>query len=177
VIIFHTANGVVALVAGLVVILLPKGTRFHRAAGYVYAASMFVLCLASFGIRDTTPFFRGFGAFHVMAAVSLATVALGLRPALFRHRYKNWYEHHFSFMLWSYVGLIMAFNSHFFREVFLFAAKGLNLGQGAGIALSVALLWGLPPALGTLLINRRAGVYKRRFASGGDAPGRRLTAE
>jgi uncharacterized membrane protein len=166
VILFHTVNGLIALASGLVVILLRKGTRLHRRAGYVYVASMCVLCLASFGIRDTTPFFRGLGAFHVMAVASLTTVLLGLRPAVFRRKYKNWYEHHFSFMLWSYVGLVMAFNSHFFRGVFLFFGKQLGLGAGAGVALSVLALWGLPPALGVLLINRRAPLYRRRFGAG-----------
>jgi hypothetical protein len=67
-------------------------------------------------------------------------------------------------MLWSYVGLVMALNSHFFREVFLFFAKQAGLGGVAGLVLSVLILWGLPPALGALLINRRAPLYRRRFA-------------
>lgn len=162
-IVFHTVNGLVALVSGLTVVVLDKGTPFHRSVGYVYVASMYVLCLASFAIQDTTPFFHGFGMFHVMALVSIGTVTAGLIPALYRGRFKDWYSRHYSFMLWSYVGLIMAFNSHFFREVFLFLGKQMELGKTAGLILSITILWGLPPLLGALLINRRAPHYKRRF--------------
>jgi uncharacterized membrane protein len=163
VILFHTVTGLLAVVAGLAVILLRKGTTVHKIVGRVYVVSMVVLCLASFGIRDTTPFFRGFGLFHVMALVSLATVAAGIVPALFRDRFKDWYGMHFASMLWSYVGLIMALNSHFFRDVYLFFAVHAGAGKAAGLALSIALLWGLPPALGTVLINRREHVYRRMF--------------
>ena len=163
---FHTLNGLVALISGLAIILLGKGTALHRLVGRVYAASMYVLCLASFAIQDTTPFFRGFGMFHLMALVSIATVTGGMIPALFRARFKDWFSWHFSFMLWSYVGLIMALNSHFFREVFLFFGKQVGVGKGAALVLSILILWGAPPALGTLLINRRAPLYKRRFSSG-----------
>ena len=161
---FHTINGLIALVAGLAVILLGKGTSFHRAAGRVYAGAMYVLCFASLAIRDTTPFFRGFGMFHVMALASVLTVTAGLVPALRRRRHRDWFNRHFSFMLWSYVGLVMALNSHFFREVFILFAKQAGLGNAVGLTLSILILWGLPPALGALLINRRAPLYRRRFA-------------
>ena len=67
-------------------------------------------------------------------------------------------------MLWSYVGLVMATNSHVFRDVFLFFVRDVELERTAAIGCTVALLWGLPPAVGTLLINRRAAHYRRRFA-------------
>ena len=165
-IIFHTINGSIALVSGLAVVLLNKGTQIHRIIGYIYVASMYVLCFASFAIQDTTPFFRGFGLFHVMALASILTVTAGLVPALYRGKFRNWYDWHYSFMLWSYVGLIMAFNSHFFREVFLFFGKEVGLGKVAGLILSILVLWGLPPAFGTILINRRVPLYRQRFGTG-----------
>ena len=106
---FHTLNGIIALLSGLGIILVPKGTLLHRRAGYLYVASMYLLCVVSLGIRDTTPFFRSFGAFHIMALVSTATITVGLLPVLRRPRPANWYDLHFRFMLWSYVGLVMAF--------------------------------------------------------------------
>jgi uncharacterized membrane protein len=164
-IIFHTINGFIALVSGLGIVLLGKGTRIHRVIGYIYVVSMYVLCFASFAVKDTTPFFKGFGMFHVMALASIATVTAGLIPALYRKRFDNWYQRHYSFMLWSYVGLIMAFNSHFFREVFLFFGNEAGLGKVLGLILSILILWGLPPALGRILINRRAPLYRHRFGT------------
>jgi len=165
VILFHTINGLVAILSGLAIIFLSKGSHLHKVIGRVYVASMYVLCVASFAIQDTTPFFRGFGMFHVMALVSIWTVTRGLIPALYRRGDNNWYARHFSFMLWSYVGLIMALNSHFFRDVFLFFGKRVGMGQWVGLTLSIVTLWVLPPLAGALLINRRAPVYKRRFAN------------
>lgn len=165
-IIFHTITGLLSIIAGLAIIMLNKGTSLHRVAGRVYVISMYVLCLVSFTIRDTTPFFKGLGMFHIMALVSLGTVTAGLVPALYRRKFKDWYEWHYSFMLWSYVGLIMAFNSHFTREVFLFFGKEMGLGKWAGLILSILILWGVPPLAGTILINRRAPVYKRKYGDG-----------
>lgn len=133
-IVFHTVTGLISLTTGLAIILLNKGTPLHKIAGRIYVASMYVLCFASFAIRDTTPFFKGLGMFHVMALVSVATVTAGLVPALYRRGFKDWYGMHYSSMLWSYVGLVMAFNSHFFREVFLFSASRWGSGSGRGLS-------------------------------------------
>ncbi|HKY05976.1 MAG TPA: DUF2306 domain-containing protein [Blastocatellia bacterium] len=160
---FHAITGVISVVTGLVIVLSSKGTAVHKVTGRVYVASMYVLCFASFGIRDTTPFFKGFGMFHVMAIVSIATVTAGLVPALYRSRFKDWFSAHYASMLWSYVGLIMALNSHFFREVFLFLSVRMELGKLIGLILSMALLWGVPPLLGTVLINRKAPLYYQKM--------------
>ena len=164
-IIFHTINGSIALITGLAIILLNKGSRLHRIIGYIYVASMYVLCFASFTIQDTTPFFRGFGMFHVMALVSVGTVSAGLIPALYRRRFDNWYQRHYSFMLWSYVGLIMAFNSHFFRQVFVFFGNEVGLGKALGLIISILILWVLPPVFGRILINRKGAFYKQSFGT------------
>jgi uncharacterized membrane protein len=162
---FHTINGFIALVSGLAVVLMSKGNGIHRILGYVYVASMYVLCFVSFAIQDTTPFFRGLGMFHVMALASIGTVTAGLIPALYRKPFSNWYEWHYSFMLWSYVGLVMALNSHFFREVFLFFGNQVGFGKVIGLILSIVVLWGLPPTIGRILIKRRIPIYRQRFGT------------
>jgi uncharacterized membrane protein len=48
---FHSWNGVIALLTGLFVLLLPKGTALHRRAGYLYVAAMVLLCVVSFRIH------------------------------------------------------------------------------------------------------------------------------
>jgi hypothetical protein len=57
----------------------------------------------------------------------------------------------------------MAFNSHFFREVFLFFGNQAGLGKVVGLILSILALWGLPPAVGKILINRRMPIYRQKF--------------
>jgi uncharacterized membrane protein len=149
----HTLNGVAALLFGLGIILLPKGTRLHRGIGYGYVVSMYLLCILSFGIRDTTPFIRGLGAFHVMALVSTASVTAGLLPVIRRPRPANWYDRHFGSMLWSYVGLVMAFGSHFFRPLFL-TLRDLSGSQVVALATTIAVVWVLPLIAGRVLIPR-----------------------
>jgi hypothetical protein len=100
-----------------------------------------------------------------MALASIGTVTAGLIPAVYRSRFDNWYQRHYSFMLWSYVGLIMAFNSHFFRPVFLFFGNEVRLGKFLGLIISILILWVLPPVFGRILINRRALLYRQRFGT------------
>jgi uncharacterized membrane protein len=150
---FHTVNGVIALLTGLLVLLLPKGTVLHRSGGYVYVASMVLLCVASFRIRDSTPFFHGLGMFHVMALVSLGTLIAGLLPMLRRPRSPNAYRLHFRFMAWSYIGLVMATNSHMVRPLFLWLRDGSG-SVALALLLTVLFAWVLPPVVGKVLITR-----------------------
>lgn len=161
---FHTINGVVALLSGLGIVVLPKGSMLHRRTGYVYVAAMYVLCILSFGIRDTTPFIQGLGAFHVMALVSTATVTAGLVPVLRSPRRAGWYDRHFRFMLWSYVGLIMAFNSHFVRPLYL-ALRDLATPPAIAIVATGLLVWVLPFVAGWALIPGRGGQTGAWFRS------------
>jgi len=154
----HTAFGVVALAAGALVLVRQKGDRWHRRVGWAYVVSLAVLCIESFWIQDSTPFFRGFGVFHVMALVSFGTLVAGIVPAV--RRGPGWLGWHYSFMVWSYIGLVMATGSHVFRPVFLFFLRDVGLpGALCGIA-TAALLWGLPPLVGALLLKRREPGWK-----------------
>jgi uncharacterized membrane protein len=161
----HTINGIVCLVTGMLIIFLTKGTSLHRRVGWVYVVSLYMLCLVSFSIKDTTPFFRGFGMFHVMSLASMATVSAGFLPVLRRKTQKNWYSKHFDYMLWSYVGLIMAFNSHFIRNTFV-VLRPMTRSAGVCIALTLILLLGVPFLIGSLTIPRKVKLFKRRFERG-----------
>ena len=150
--IVHTALGATALATGAAVLMRPKGTRAHRWTGRVYAASMVALCGLAFGLRDSTPFFEGFGPFHIAAVVSLVTVALGVEAA-WRKR-PGWAGWHLSWMVWSYIGLVMATGGHLQRPL-AEAIYALGVPTGAAIALSLLVVWGLPPAVGALWLKRR----------------------
>ncbi len=99
---FHFITAILALVAGTIVILNPKGTTFHKRIGYIYVASMLSLNISSFFLVN----FGGFSIFHFFAIVSLVTVLGGMISAWSRH--KNWLTSHFYFMSWSVVGLYAA---------------------------------------------------------------------
>ena len=160
---FHTIVGVVSLGSGLLVILRAKGSRFHRTAGWVYVASMYGLCGLSFAIRAERPLFGPFGAFHVMALVSAATVTAGLVPAV-RRASPGWYEQHLVFMLWSYVGLVMATNSHYMDA--LAAALREPLGsRPLAMWFAIAVGWVLPMVVGAVLIPRSVPRYRRTFGA------------
>lgn len=101
----HIATAVIAIAAGLLMLLQAKGTRRHRRLGYVYVASMVTLNLSSFFIFRLT---GEFSPFHVAAFLSLATVVAGFLPVYWRRPREGWLELHFQFMAWSYIGLLAA---------------------------------------------------------------------
>ena len=165
---FHTIVGVVALGSGLLVMLRAKGTRFHRTAGWAYVGAMYVLCAMSFAIDAASPFVRRWGVFHVMALVSLATVTAGLVPIL-RRRSRHWFESHVALMLWSYVGLVMATNSHFMNAGYRALRPALG-SPAITWSLLIACGWVLPFAVGMVLIPRATDRYARSFAVPGRLP-------
>ena len=154
--VFHTALGTLALGTGAVVLLRPKGGPWHRVVGRVYVGVMLVLCVSSFGLCDSTPFFRGFGGFHVAALVSLVTVSAGAWSAW--RRRAGWLPWHYMWMAWSYIGLVMATGGHVARPAHL-ALLGLGLPAGVALGLSLFLVWGLPPLVGRWWIARRLGAW------------------
>jgi len=100
----HTLSAVSALLLGPNVFFRRKGTRLHKKLGYSYVISMLMLNLTAFMIYRL---FGGWGPFHWLAVVSLATMLAGFIPA-FLKRPKNWIDWHYFSMTWSYVGLVAA---------------------------------------------------------------------
>ena len=154
--IVHTALGTLALATGAVVLARPKGGRWHVRIGKVYVGAMLVLCVASFGLRDSTPLFQGLGPFHVAALVSLVTVSAGAWTAW--RRRPGWVAGHLQWMAWSYIGLVMATGGHVARPVFL-VFRDVGLPAGVAIALSIAVVWGLPPLVGSRMIAARVPAW------------------
>lgn len=103
--VIHVALGLLALVAGLAIFLLRKGTGFHKQLGYVYL-------FAVLGLNGTAlliyRLFGTFGPFHALAIVSLATLLAGYAPVYFRRPRDRWLRNHYFGMGWSYVGLLAA---------------------------------------------------------------------
>lgn len=101
----HIILAVACLLIGAAVFLRPKGGSLHHVLGYAYSAALlFVNVSALFVYRESGVY----GAFHVLAVVSLITLAAGFIPAVLRRPRLGWLELHAYFISWSYVGLVAA---------------------------------------------------------------------
>ncbi|NNM32092.1 MAG: hypothetical protein HKO53_03455, partial [Gemmatimonadetes bacterium] len=72
---FHLAFSLIAIAAGAVVLLLPKGTRWHRTWGHGYVWSMVGVIVTSMAMYDLT---GRVTPFHFAALVAAVTVAGGM---------------------------------------------------------------------------------------------------
>jgi uncharacterized membrane protein len=102
----HLVFAVLSIIAGSLVLYLPKGTRNHRQIGYVYAVCMIIILVSSLLIYRL---FKGFGLFHVATLVSFFYLSMGMYAPLFNRKNKNWMLRHFTYMYWSVLGLYAAF--------------------------------------------------------------------
>jgi len=99
----HVSAGLLALALGTAIVFLRKGTSGHRWLGRGYLLAMLLLNGTSLSVYEV---FGGFGAFHWLALVSLATLLAGY--AAVRWRSPGWIPRHAYFMAGSYVGLLAA---------------------------------------------------------------------
>ena len=160
---FHTGCGMIALVSGAAVVGMRKGTRRHRHVGWIYVAIMTLLCVTSFFIYEL---FGGFGPFHVAAIISFISVVGGILAPLLRTQIgEQWMEAHYRFMLWSYVGLVMATGSHFFEPLGSFFYTHTPLAKLSSLAATVFACWGVPAAIGAYFIYSRKERVKARARS------------
>lgn len=102
---FHLIFSLLAVGFGGLVMVIPKGTRWHRTWGHGYAWSMVGVVATSFAMYGLT---GGVSPFHVAALIAGITVAAGVWTVLARRPKKNWITAHATWMAWSYVGLLAA---------------------------------------------------------------------
>ncbi|MFT6336894.1 MAG: putative membrane protein [Saprospiraceae bacterium] len=139
----HTITSILALIAGALIFLTPKGTERHKKIGYTYILSMIILLVTSFWIFDL---FGSFGVYHALSIVSFVTLAIALYFPIAGRKTKNWVEHHLLWMGYSYVGLVMAGGSHLFPIL-----------SDWPVVLRMFLFWGLPYIMGSILIFKNKG--------------------
>ena len=138
ILIVHTVFSILALIAGALIFLTPKGTTQHKRIGYSYTVSMIILLVTSFGLFSL---WGSFGVYHALSIVSLLTLAIALYFPIAGRKIKKWVELHLLWMGYSYVGLVMAAGSHLF-SVFPEWPHWLR----------VILFWVLPYVIGTIII-------------------------
>jgi uncharacterized membrane protein len=90
-VIAHLAVAVGALALGPVALQLPKGSTWHRAAGYTWIALMAAAALTSLFIRDfRLPNVFGYTPIHLLTIATFAGIGFGLwhitRRDVRRHR-------------------------------------------------------------------------------------------
>ena len=77
---YHAILAIAAFVLGLIQLALPKGTRRHRAMGWVWVAMMAAVAASSFAISEI----RTFGYFsyiHILSVVTLVALVVAVRAA------------------------------------------------------------------------------------------------
>ncbi len=134
----HFGSAILAMITGMVIIFLKKGTNLHIKIGYTYAISMLILNVTALMIYDL---FGGFGPFHVFAVISLATLIAGLIPAYLKKPEGKWLEMHYEFMNWSVVGLYAAFWSETFTRFFAFQGFWIVVGVATAVTVFVGAIF------------------------------------
>lgn len=141
--IIHTALAVIALASGIAIFTITKGSTRHRMIGYGYVVSMVGLNVTALMIYRL---FNRFGPFHVLAVISLITLATGFVPAFTKRPKSGWLDQHYRGMLWSYVGLVAAAASEFLTRIPLFSRSGWTF------AIAVLIASGVIVSIGGVII-------------------------
>ena len=100
----HVVAALSALLAGVAVLLLTKGTHAHRVVGTAYVLALVLVNVAALSLHRQNVF----GVFHALAVASLVTIAVGLSHLLLGRRSPGVIATHAFCMTWSYVGLAAA---------------------------------------------------------------------
>lgn len=101
----HFVLAIVALVLGARVLMRRKGTAWHKGQGRWFAGAMVALNVAGLFVHQDTP---GYGPFHLLAIVSLGTLAGGIMMARTAGSTRARVLNHAYFMCWAYAGLVTA---------------------------------------------------------------------
>lgn len=137
----HAALGLAAIVLGVGVGLLGKGSRVHRRVGLVYALCLLLLNATALSIYDL---FGRWGPFHNLAIVSLVTLLAGVLAVWLKRPRGRWMNLHGICMSWSYAGVVAA----------LFSEIGARI-PGVGLAAGVLIPSALVTAVAAVLIHTR----------------------
>lgn len=103
--ILHLVFCLLAVAFGAIVLLAPKGTRWHRTWGHGYVWCMTGVIVTSLSMYRLT---GGVTPFHFAAIVAALTIGGGMATVLRRRPRNGWIEAHATWMAWSYVGLLAA---------------------------------------------------------------------
>jgi uncharacterized membrane protein len=104
----HWIAASTALIAAAAVFLSRKGTSRHRKLGWTYVMALLMVNISALAVYDIS---GGWGPFHWLALLSLATLGAGMMPAVRKRsgrRLTGWLGYHSHLMAWSAIGLACA---------------------------------------------------------------------
>ena len=136
----HVVAALSALLAGVAVLVLPKGTHTHRAIGTAYVVALVLLNVAALSLHRE----HLFGVFHALAVASLVTLIVGLSPLLLGKRSPTVIATHAFCMTWSYAGLVAA-----------------GCGQTAVAVGDELAAWAVPVVIGAVLSIGGVAIFGR----------------
>ena len=139
----HLIFSLLAVLTGAVVLMIRKGTRWHRTWGHAYVWTMVGVVATSFSLYNMT---GRVGPFHIAALVAGVTLVGGMWMVLFRRPKKSWIEGHATVMSWSYIGLMAAF----FAESLSRFVMPLAMERLDGREQLIGIFWGAV-AVGTFV--------------------------
>ena len=98
----HLLLSLIALAAGAIVLVRPKGTPVHRLRGRIYVIAFVLTCVTAFGIYRYSVFWYP----HWSGVAALIVVAIGFWTACFKLPRRGWMHLHLTCMVTSYYLLI-----------------------------------------------------------------------
>ena len=93
----HLVASLVALAAGILVLLRPKGTPVHKRRGRIYVLTLLVTSVTALGIYRRSVFFFP----HWLAIAALIVMTVGVLAAHFQIPQKAWLHLHLTCLLTS----------------------------------------------------------------------------
>jgi uncharacterized membrane protein len=158
----HSAVCVVALFAGPLALVMTKGTRLHKKAGYTYAVSMLVGCATALGLYAPIPGLPTFNRFHWMSIATLVMVAFAIWAAPRQRGRLGAYGHPMA-MIGSYYMLLGATINEAFARIEPLRAYAIATTAGAHTVLQSRLL-ALTQGMGMLIMILVAVYFAVRIA-------------
>jgi uncharacterized membrane protein len=101
----HAALALLCIAVGLIQLLRPKRGAGHRARGYLYVYAVLVADGTALLVYQFT---GQFNLLHAGAMLNLFCIVMAVVPLLRSPRPSNWRYVHYTWIAWSYVGLIAA---------------------------------------------------------------------
>ena len=128
----HFLGALAALAIGLIVIFNRKGTARHRLLGSVYVILLVTLNVSALSLHRED----AFGPFHILAVLSLITIAVGVGLLVLTSGPEHLVAAHAYMMSWSYVGLVAAGTGQ------LTVTLKLNIGSATWVVILLTLFVG-----------------------------------
>jgi len=133
----HVVCGTACLGLGAIVFFNVKATRWHRTVGTAYVLAMVAVNVTALCIYHLT---GSFNLFHLFAVLSLLMVLIGWSQVVFRRYLRRWFYRHYTYMCWSYAGLVAATSNEAFVRVPLLKALVQRTGNWLILATQVLIL-------------------------------------